>query len=885
MSGPAASLSLRSGTRLGPYEILAPLESGGMGEVYKARDTRLQRTVAVKVLPADLASDEAARERFEREARAVAALNHPHICVLHDVGRHEGIDYLVMEYLEGETLAARLARGPLPLPQALEYALQIADALDKAHRAGIVHRDLKPRNIMITRSGAKLLDFGLAKWHAPEAGPVDSVLPTRNLSAQGAIVGTLQYMAPEQLEGKEADWRADLWAFGLVLYEMVTGKKAFEGKSQASLIAAILEHEPEPIGSVQPLSPQLLNRVVQRCLVKDPAERAQSAADVRAMLRWVHEGTAEPSPTRARDSRLPWALATLLLLGLLSALGYLLLRRPTADDRQMRLQVVTPPASDPVSIAVSPDGRQLVYSATSDGKVQLWLRALDSLTAQPLPGTDDGQYPFWSPDSRSIGFFAWSKLRRLDLAGGVVQTLADASRGMGGAWNKDGVIVFAPTPGGPLHRISANGGQSTELTVFDPRQTSHRFPRFLPDGHHFVFQVGGDPGAMGIYVASLEAPEPRRLTSADAAPVFAPGYLLFGRGESFVAQSFDSGKLELKGEPFLIADQVALEYLGQGAVGAFSASTNGVLAYRTGGMGGDRKLVWFDRAGTAVDVSGEVESPTLANPELSPDGRRVAFNQMTAGNNDIWVLDIERHVQSRLTVYEGLDHSPLWSPDGSRLVFWSNRNGVRGLYEDLASGGGNEKRLYETLDPFLPTDWSNDGRYLLCRELNPKTGYDLWVLSLSDEGTTRIPFASTSFQEREGKFSPDGRWVALQSDKSGRYEVYVQRFEGTGTQFQVSTSGGAQPRFRGDGKELFYISLDGKLMAVPISLPDGDGNPGLGTPVPLFQTKIAGGPILTPGPVRHQYAVTKDGQRFLLNVGAGEGSSAPIEIILGWPTR
>jgi serine/threonine protein kinase len=743
-----------------------------MGEVYEARDTRLKRTVAVKVLPADLASDPAARERFEREARAIAALNHPHICVLHDVGCHEGIDFLVMELLEGETLAARLARGPLPLAQALEYALQISDALDRAHRAGIAHRDLKPRNVMLTRAGAKLLDFGLAKWREPEGGPVDSVLPTRDLTAQGAIVGTLQYMAPEQLEGEEADWRADLWAFGLLLYEMVTGKKAFEGKSQASLIAAILEHEPEPIGSVQPLSPPLLSRVVQRCLVKDPAERAQSAADVRAALRWVAEGI-EASPARARDPRLPWAVALVLFLALLSFLGFLSFRRPTADDGHLSLQVVTPPTSDPISFALSPDGRQLVFAASSEGKSQLWLRPLESLTAEPLPGTDDGTYPFWSPDSRSIGFFAWAKLRRLDLDGRLVQALADASRGMGGTWNRDGVIVYAPSPGGPLHRISANGGQSIALTVFDPQHSSHTFPRFLPDGRQFVFYVGGDPSVMGVYAASLDAPEPRRLTPSDAAPVVAPGHLLFGRDGSFVAQSFDARKLELKGDPFLVTDNVALQYVGSGAVGALSASTTGIVAYRGGAATGSRKFIWFDRSGAAVDLSEEVESPTLANPELSRDGRRVAFNQMTSGNDDIWVLDIERRVQSRLTFDEGLEHSPLWSPDGTRLVFWSNRDGVRGLYEELASGGGAGKNIYRNLEPFLPTDWSSDGLYLLCRELNPKSGYDLWILSFAERGedATMIPFANTSFQEREGKFSPDGRWVAYQSDQSGRYEV------------------------------------------------------------------------------------------------------------------
>jgi serine/threonine protein kinase len=873
--------------RLGPYEIVAPAGSGGMGEVYKARDTRLERTVAVKVLPAVVASDPAARERFEREARAVAALEHPHICVLHDVGRHEGVDFLVLEYLEGETLAERLSRAVLPLPQALEYGAQIADALDRAHRAGIMHRDLKPRNVMLTRSGVKLLDFGLAKWQVPVAGGADSFLPTRDLTAQGAIVGTLQYMAPEQLEGKEADARADLWALGVVLYEMVTGRKAFEGKSQASLIAAILEREPERIDSLQPLSPPLLNRVVERCLVKDPGARAQSAADVRAMLRWISEGTPEARLPRARRDRIAWTLSSVLLLGLLASLGVLFFRRPPPDPPEMRLQVVTPPTSDPISMAISPDGKLLTFVASSEGKSQLWLRPLDSLTAQRLPGTEDATYPFWSPDSRSLGFFGRGGMRRLDLAGGMVQALADAARGMGGTWNRDGVIVYAPSPGGPLYRISASGGEPAPVTRLEPQETSHRFPQFLPDGRHFVFYVGGDPAVTGVYAASLDVPEARQMTAADAAAVVAPGYLLFGRGETLVAQSFDFETIQLSGEPFLVTDQVALEYLGSGSVGAVSVSGTGVLAYRTGTATGNRKLIWFDRSGTALDQPREVESPTIANPELSPDGRSLAFNQMTSGNNDIWVLDMARGVPSRLTFDDGLDHSPLWSPDGSRLVYWSNRNGIRGVYEASASGSGNEEILYTSLVPFLPTDWSRDGRFILCRELNTKNGYDLLVLPRSPQGGGEglTPFANTIFQEREGKFSPDGRWVAYQSDESGRDQIYLRAFPGPGEKFQITTDGGAQPRFRADGRELFFIGLDGKLMAVSIGLKEGRDTPDLGTPVALFQTRIWGGPILAPGPVRHQYAVAPDGQRFLINVVTEEAVSSPISLILNWKPR
>jgi serine/threonine protein kinase len=870
-------MPLPPGARLGPYEIVTSAGSGGMGEVYKARDTRLGRTVAIKVLPAEVAADPAARERLDREARAVAALNHPHICVLHDIGRHQDVDFLVMEYLDGETLAERLSRGALPLAKAIEYAMQIADALDKAHRAGIVHRDLKPGNVMLTKAGAKLLDFGLAKRRGPIEGPPDSFEPTRNLTAQGAFVGTLQYMAPEQLEGKEADSRADLWAFGLLLYEMITGRKAFEASSPASLIAAVLTQEPAPIDAVQPLSPPLLNRVVERCLRKDPNERAQSAVDVGAMLRWAFEPTTEAPRPRDRRS---WAL---LLLGLAATMGVLFFQNPRENDLEIRVEVVTPPTSDPISMAISPDGRLLVFAASSEGKSQLWLRPLDSSTADPLPGTEDASYPFWSPDSRSIAFFGHGGLRRLDLASGMVQVLASATRGMGGAWNTDGTIVFAPLPGGPLYRISANGGESAPATRLDPRQTSHRFPRFLPDGRHFLVYVAGDPSMAGEYVASLDELEPRRLMPADAAAIVAPGYLLFGRGETLVAQPFDAKRRELAGEPFQVADQVAFEYLGQGAVGAWSASESGVLAYRTRTQSGNRKLIWFDRSGRALEQPGDVGSPTIANPELSPGGRLVAFNQMTSGNNDVWVLDVERGVQRRLTFNEGLDHSPLWSPDGSRLVFWSNRNGVRGLYQEDASGSGGGETIYEKLEPFLPTDWSPDGRFVLCRELNAQTGYNLWIVPLPPKaGETPILFANSGFQEREGKFSPDGRWVAYQSDESGRDEVYLQAFPGPGGKFQVSTEGGAQPRFRADGRELFYVDLDQKLMAVALSFPEGGETPSLGTPVALFQTRIAGGPILAPGPLRHQYAVTKDGQRFLINTVTEEAMSSPIHLIIHW---
>ncbi len=876
-------MSLTSGTHLGPYEILSPLGAGGQGEVYKARDARLERTVAIKVLPAQVAADPAARERFEREARAIAALNHPHICVLHDIGRHEGIDFLVMEYLEGETLAERLARGALSLSQTLEYAIPISDALDKAHRAGIVHRDLKPGNIMLTKAGAKLLDFGLAKRRAPLAGSADSALPTRDLTAQGAIVGTLQYMAPEQLEGKEADSRADLWALGAVLYEMVTGKKAFEGKSQASLIAAILEHEPEAISVVQPLSPPLLNLVVENCLAKDPNDRFQSAGDLCRALHWVSEARVEARAVRGwrgRRDRQVWALVSLLLLGLLSAFSLLYIRSPPADTLEEHVQVVTPPTTDPISIAISPDGRRLVFVASSEGKSQLWLRPLESVTAQPLPGTEGASSPFWSPDSRSIGFFAEGKLRRIDIAGGLVQTVANAALARGGTWNGDGVILFSPASSSPLYRVSATGGEPVAVTRLDPQHFSHRFPQFLPDGRHFVFSAQGSP--QGVYVASLDTLTARRLFSADTAAVVTPEHLLFVREGTLVAQRFDWRKRELSGGPFPVTEKVALEESGRFRVGAFSASTTGVLAYRTGGAI-NRQLLWFDRAGKPLARTGAAESSSTSNPELSPDGKRVALNSDVSGNSDIWLLETARGVLSRFTFDADVDNCPVWSPDGSRLVFESHRNGVPGLYRKLASGAGAEEPLLEASDHPSPTDWSRDGGFILYRKLDPKTGFDLWVLPVLPQAGDRKPFAfvNTSFEEREGQFSPDGRWVAYQSNESGRFEVYVQPFPGPGGKWQVSTEGGAQPRFRADGRELFYIGLDGTLMAAPIT-PAAAGQPlEAGTPVALFPTRIAGGAV--PGTVlKHQYAVAPDGQRFLINVTTEEAVTSPITLILHW---
>ena len=761
-------MSLTPGTRLGPYELASLIGSGGMGEVYKARDTRLDRTVAIKVLPEALAADPQFRERFDREARTISSLNHPHICILHDVGHQDGTDYLVMEYLEGETLADRLKKGALPLDPAFRYAIEMADALDTAHRAGITHRDLKPGNIMLTKSGSKLLDFGLAKTGATPASALAGVsaAPTREgLTAQGAILGTFQYMAPEQLEGKDADARTDIFAFGAVVYEMLTGKKAFEGKSHASLIGAILKDTPPPISTIQPLTPPALDRVVKKCLAKEPDERWQSANDLRDEVKWIVEGAPAPTAitvTRGARSRERFAwIATALAVAVAGALAVPYLRTPAAAP-EMRLEITTPSTSSPVSFAISPDGRRLVFAASGEGQPRLWLRPLDMATAQPLSGTEGAIYPFWSPDSRSIGFFAEGKLKRLDVGGGLPQVLADASP-RGGSWNADGVIVFTRTGLGPLFRVPGSGGEAVAVTRLSAGQGSHRFPHFLPGGRQFLFYAQGTVESHGIYLGSLDSPEAKRVMASDTAGAYAPnGWLLFVRAGTLLAQRFDLARGELTGDPITVADPVGTE---SGVnIGALSVSAAGLVAYRSGGSN-RRQLAWFDRSGKLLGAMGPPDE-SLSGPSLSPDGRRVAAHRTVQSNADIWLLDATR--TTRFTFDTGLDRFPVWSPDGSRIVFDSNRKGHRDLYQRPTSGAASEQLLIESpQDKFLP-EWSPDGRFIIYASNDPKTAWDIWILPLQGDRKA-FAFLKTSFNESSGVFSPDGRWVAYASNESGRY--------------------------------------------------------------------------------------------------------------------
>jgi eukaryotic-like serine/threonine-protein kinase len=804
-----------------------------------------------------------------------------------------------MEYLEGETLEQRLKKGALPLDQALELAIQIADALAAAHRSRIIHRDLKPGNIMLVRRGgpsgppaAKLLDFGLAKTSPVVASAALSMLPTTppaTMTARGTILGTFQYMAPEQLEGQEADARTDIFAFGAVLYEMVTGKKAFEGKSQASLIAAILEHEPTAISSLQPMAPPSLAHVVTQCLAKAPDERWQTAGDVVRELKWVtqlgSQQTSVPADHTMRPlmrERLAW-VAALAVAALVAARTTMWGLRPGAGavPAEMRLDVVTPTTTDPISLAISPDGQKLVFVAASEGRPQLWLRSLDSVMSRPLAQTDGAVYPFWSPDNRTVAFFADGRLKRIDIDGGGVQTLATALNARGGTWSRDGTILFAPIPNGPILRMPAIGGEPTAVTRLEPQQSSHRFPQFLHDGRHFMYYVGGSPDARGIYVSELDGAERRRLLEADSAAVEASsGQLLYVRQGTLVAQPFDPVRLTLTGNSFPVADDARLDVASN--VAAVSASAAGPIAYRSGLGVGQRQLAWFDRTGKEISTVAEPDVGSPNNPTLSPDGRRIAVQRVVNGNADIWLLEIARGVLSRFTFEPTTEFAAVWSPDGSRIVFNSDRKGQYDLYQKAASGAGKEELLLATPQLKTPLDWSSDGHFLMYRSLDSKAGWDLWALPLDTEKNP-IPLVQTPFEERDAQFSPDGKWIAYQSNESGRFEIYVQPFFGlagkVGGKWQVSTNGGAQVRWKHDAKELFYVAPDGRLIAVPIQLASDGQGVEVGAAVPLFATHIGGS---VPGPNTQQYIVSRDGERFLMNTINDEVTTSPITVILYW---
>jgi hypothetical protein len=868
-------LSLSAGSRLGPYEIVAPLGAGGMGEVYKAKDTRLERTVAVKVLPQHLSSSADVRQRFEREAKAIAALSHPHICALYDVGREGETEYLVMELLEGETLAARLTKGPLATEQMLKCGIEIADALDKAHRQGIVHRDLKPGNVMLTKSGVKLLDFGLAKaMAAPSQQSALTSLPTQAgapLTEKGTILGTFQYMAPEQLEGKEADARSDIFAFGAVVYEMATGRKAFSGTSQASLISAIMKEDPAPISTVQPMTPPALDRVVRTCLAKDPDDRWQSAGDLRSELKWIAGGSQAgmPAPVvtrRGNRERLAWAVAGIALLAAVAA-GAMLLKRPATEPRAVRLSLEMPTKAPFESFdhaAVSPDGRLIALIAHDPaGRRSIWIRPLGSLQANAISGTEDALQLFWSPDSRSIGFFADGRLKRIEASGGPPQVLAEAPNPSGGSWSRNGVILFCPNQYGPLVRIPAAGGAPVPATKLATGEDSHLWPSFLPDGRHFVFL--GDASITpnhSIRLGSLDSVEsdklvPGAVTSLAAAP---PDWILFVRAGALVAQRLDISARKLVGEAVPLGERIASNDIQHGF--EFSVSATGVLLYRSADP--DSQLVWFDRSGKRRGTVGE--PGRYGRLELSPDEKKVVFERLDADGRhaNLWLVDLARGSTSRLTSTASSDYAPVWSPDGSRLLFGSARTGLGDLFE-IGAGGSGERQVFHDDHDKNPMDWSPDGRLALFLSVSSATREDVWMINLADGKAA--PLVATRFSEVDARFSPDGKWFAYCSDESGRPEIYVQSLADAANRHQVSVAGGVRPRWRGDGRELFFGTAGG-LQSVDIRTDHGFE---ASQPRELFK-----------GPPAVDYAATKDGQRFLAAVLVDDNPFHPPTVVLNW---
>jgi Tol biopolymer transport system component/tRNA A-37 threonylcarbamoyl transferase component Bud32 len=854
-------MPLSTGARLGPYEILAPLGAGGMGEVYKARDTRLDRIVAIKTSAAHFS------ERFEREARAVAAFNHPNICTLYDVGP----DYLVMEYIEGAPV-----KGPMPLDQALQVAAQIAGALDAAHRKGIVHRDLKPANILLAKSGVKLLDFGLAKTNPDSKTRAPDETVTRALTQEGSIVGTLQYMPPEQLQAKDTDARSDIFSFGCVLYELLTGRRAFDGADKASIIAAILKDEPPSMTSLAPVTPPALDRLVRKCLAKDPDDRWQSARDLRDELLWIASGGAETAavavavnaPASRKRERLAW-IGALAIVGLVAAFALLRPHPAAAPERVMRFPLPLPESTTRAQI--SPDGEKVLYTTEESGKRQYWIYNLASAESRPLAGVEGRGDFSWSPDSRSLAFTAVKQLRKIDIATGLVSTLHDGAA-FSIAWSPDGGILFS-SPGGGVHRIPAEGGEAKELTKLVPPDAGHIGIVPLPDGRRFLFIAGRQGGGpLEVKVGSKDGTLPVTLMKSDNLVAYAaPGYLLYLKGDTLIAQPFDASRAAITGPPQPLIDQVGRS---QGLVSYpwFSASQTGLLLYRHGTRFRQFRLTWFDRSGKESGTLGEPAEYT--NPALSPDGARLAvgIRDPQTDTRDIWVFDLARGGSTRITFDPADDFNPVWSPDGSRIAYTSQRKGLRDLYIKNLSGTGQEELLLASDTNKSAEDWSPDGAFLSFNS-QPAVNSNLWLLSMSSGEHKPTLLRGSHFREQGSSFSPDGKFITYRSDESGRNEIFAQSLAAGGGRWQISTNGGEEPQWRRDGKELFYVSRD-TLMSVDIKV---NGNALVaGIPHALFKVPLS-------RQRRNRYVVTRDGQRFLVVVPEKEGPPPPFIAVVNWP--
>jgi Tol biopolymer transport system component len=902
-------MTLQLGARLGSYEIIVALGAGGMGEVYRAKDTKLGRDVALKVLPASFTNDPERVARFRREAQVLASLNHPHIAQIHGLEEVDGTQFLVLELVDGESLDKRIARGRIPVDEALGIARQIAEALEAAHEKGIIHRDLKPANIALTNDGnVKVLDFGLAKaveatsWSASDATNSPTITSAAMMTGVGVILGTAAYMSPEQAKGRAADKRSDIWAFGCVLYEMLTGKRAFGGTNVPEMLADVIKGNPD--WSVLPRStPAAVCRLLRRCLANDPRARIGDASTARLEI----DEASSPGVTlgnsamikvpafRWRPSSIQWTVAA---VGLLAALfvGLLPYVRRAAEDRPAFRAVIPlpentliggtgyPAATLGLSIALSPNGRYVVFVATSaDGIWRLWLRSMDGGAAQLLAGTENGTRPFWSPDSRSVGFFADHKLKRIDTAVGRVLTVWDAPGEIsgGGAWNADGVILFATSlvgvgPPGRIYRVPVSGGTPAPVTSTDAdaAESGDSAPIFLPDGRHFLYTHWSSTTRPSVFIGSIDGSDKALLLDRVTNVQYAQDRLLFLRGTTLVSQPFSTRRLALSGDVVPVVEGVAID--PRSRTGLFSASATGVLAYHSATEGVFSQLTWFDRAGKVIGLLGGPANYNTVN--LSPDGTRAAVSlRDPSGNQDIWLIDVNRNIPTRFTFDPTDEAMGIWSPDGTRIVFDSLRNGRRDLYQKPADGSGNEERIEASPISKYATSWSPDGRFLLYHSTSatPQTGNDIWVLPIAGDRKP-FPFLQTRFDERRAQFSPDGQWVAYQSNESGQHEVYVARFPGAGGKRRVSPRGGGSPRWRRDGKELFYVDQDGNLMAAVI---DSRGSVlEVGDVRPLFRTKMRDQNNGTP------YDVTADGQRFLLNALV-QSTTTPtsIELVVNWP--
>ena len=926
------------GTALAHYKITGKLGAGGMGEVWRAEDEKLGREVALKVLPPEFAQDEQRLARFQREAQVLASLNHSNIAHLYGLetvertagegftpspdtvplgeGKGEGegegarpqdlktsrpqdpktpgpVTFLVMELVEGEDLSESISRGPITSAEAIPIALQIAEALEAAHEQGIVHRDLKPANIKLKADGTiKVLDFGLAKaWEADNTDSSLSLSPTmtQHATAAGLILGTAAYMSPEQARGQSVDRRADIWAFGVVLWEMLTGRKLFEGETVSDVLASVLKEAPS-LDELPPETPSYLRRLVGRCLDKESKTRLRDIGEARiALVRAEDEEVSAVSGPDAPETgpwrrRLPWLAAGLATLAVV-VLAALWFGRPTPESRVIRFE--TPPPADgrfhlapdnPGPVAVSPDGSMLAYSGrTPDGVIQLWVRALDEAEARALPGTENAQYPFWSPDSRRIGFFSNNKLRVIEAVGGPPLALCDATDGKGGAWNRDGVIVFAPSYNSPLHQVAEAGGESAAVTVFDAerKDNSHRHPRFLPDGNHFLYMARSAAGSgegHAVMVGSLDGVVDRLLFRAPTAVEIASGHLLFVRDQTLMARPFDTGKLEFTGDPFPVAETVSL--LPSGAVvGVYSVSQNGVLAFQAGdGSDGSFRLMWRDREGNELGAVGEPAS--YDEVHLIPGGELavVALEEAGAGTGDVWVVDLRRNLFSRFTFESGYEYGLTPSPDGNTLYFSSERGGAYTIVKKEIGGAGEGEVVFESATEMYPSSVSPDGENLFFFRGGETTNYDIWVLPLSGEAEA-YPFIDTDFVEYTGMISPDGRWLAYGSDESGSPEIYVTAFPERGRKWQISTSGGQSPRWGAGGSEILYHATDGTLIAVAVE--SRAGGLLIGEAVPLFNTGVQ--PF-----GNHFWAISEDGERTLVLETMTEMDAPNLSVVINW---